>query len=837
MKPSKWLIDREALQQCMLPVAALSVFLAAPTAIAQSSSEAQLEEIIVSARRQQESAQEIPISITVVDQETMINSNVFSSVDLKQFTPSLAVNTRFGPDQASFAIRGFTQELRTTASVGFYFAEVVAPRGGGSITAGDGAGPGAFFDLQNVLVLKGPQGTLFGRNTTGGAIMLTPQEPTNQLEGYLEGSAGNYDMQRIQGVINVPVGDTVRTRFGIDTMQRDGYLSNKSGHGPSELGNTDYVAARASVIWEVTDTVENYTILSYTSSENNGIASSLFACKPGLALFNMGCAQQLAHQGDDFYSLESLMKNPTSELKQWQAINTTTFEINNDLTIKNILSYADLDQTNRTAVYGINYEYLGIGNVAFAESGQAPGLPSNAQVSIVEELQFQGYAMDGDLTWQAGLYYENSRPDGMSGSQGSGQLLCTSTDQNNPENSNCVDVVRNYYLQTFGADLIGTLFGPGGYGAIGNSIGEVEYINQAAYSEMTYQIDDQWRLTGGLRYTKDKAEGSAISQTWNGFPYQGVPPTPGPSTATRCTYTTSSLAGGCKDGLEQTSEAVTGLLGVDYFLTQDVMLYGKYSRGYRMGSVNIFGGEGFRTFDPEHVDSYEIGAKTTFGGPVPGTLNAAVFYNDLQDQQLQYGYVAAGLAPTTAIVNAGSSTIQGLELESTLMLLSDLSLNISYTYLDTELKEMMEVTAADPTVQIVPTTQPNGDLTYSPQHSVVASLNYQLPLPVEVGAVAFGVTYSYTGEQNSTSPEYINSSGRLAGSPYATLDAYEVVNANVNWNGIFGSQFDASLFATNLLDEEYTTYVSGLYHSLGFETRMTGVPRMWGARLRYNFGK
>ena len=98
--------------------------------------------------------------------------------------------------------------------MGVYFAEVVAPRGANTQNSGDGAGPGDFFDLQNVQVLKGPQGTLFGRNSTGGAILITPQRPTEELEGYLEGSAGNYDMWRTQGVFNTPAGDRVRLRFG-----------------------------------------------------------------------------------------------------------------------------------------------------------------------------------------------------------------------------------------------------------------------------------------------------------------------------------------------------------------------------------------------------------------------------------------------------------------------------------------------------------------------------------------------------------------------------------------------------------------------------------------------
>ncbi len=833
MKQKKRNTSHKIYKSVVWPTAMLSMGLSVPV-FAQSQSSAVVEEIIVSARRQEESAQDIPIAITVVDQATMSNNNVFSSVDLKQFTPSLAVNSRFGPDQASFAIRGFTQELRTTASVGFYFAEVVAPRGGGSITSGDGAGPGAFFDLQNVLVLKGPQGTLFGRNTTGGAILLTPQEPTNQLEGYLEASAGNYDMYRVQGVVNVPFSENVRARFGIDTMERDGYLNNKSGVGPSHLGNTDYISARASVIWNITDNVENYTIATYTDSENDGTVTSLFACGPSGAWFNPGgaCNDQLARQGNDFYGVMSLMENPTSKLEQWQIINKTSWSINDDLTFRNIISYADLEQTNRTSVYGIGYYYPSDGGrYGFTESNQIGGMPSNSQVSFVEEMQLQGYAMDGDLNWQAGLYFENSMPDGPSGSQSINQLYCSTVDMADPLNSRCASIGG----------------GTGRSGGISRQSGEIEYITQAAYTEMTYDLSDQWKVTGGLRYTKDRAIGKITdSRLWTAFPNMtgaGGVQNPGAPGLYRCVYngTVNPGPNDCKSEIDQTSEAVTGLIDFDFFVTQDIMLYAKYSRGYRMGSVNIYGGDPYRQFDPESVDAFELGAKTTFGGPVPGTFNISTFYNELKGQQIQIGYTSLdGRAPTTGIDNANLSVIQGVEVETSLMLLEDLALTLSYTYLDTELKDIAPLpgnplgpglslfTAPDGAMAVLSSSSAvNEHLSFSPRHSLVANLNYRLPLPAEVGDVSVGATYSYTDEQMSTSP---------GSTPYAWLPSYEIVNFNANWNRIFGSNFDVGAFVTNAFDEQYINYVPGNYNSVGIEMRSVGVPRMWGAKVRYTFG-
>src|SRR3984893_14130626 len=198
--------------------------------------EEEINEIIVTARRGEERLQDVPTSITVFNQQQQEDRNVVNPQDLAAYVPSLSANTNFGSENSSFAIRGFVQDIGTAPSVGVYFGDVVAPRGASNgIPAGDGAGPGSFFDLQNVQVLKGPQGTLFGRNTTGGAVLLVPQKPTSEFGGYVEGSFGDFGMKRGQGVVNLPVNDSIRVRLGVDHQSRDGYLIHTSGVGPRDL--------------------------------------------------------------------------------------------------------------------------------------------------------------------------------------------------------------------------------------------------------------------------------------------------------------------------------------------------------------------------------------------------------------------------------------------------------------------------------------------------------------------------------------------------------------------------------------------------------------------------
>ena len=758
--------------------------------------------------------------MTVFSQETLDERNVISATDLVKYTPSLSANTRFGSDQASFAIRGFTQEFRTTASVGVYFADVVAPRGGAVITAGDGAGPGAFFDLQNVQVLKGPQGTLFGRNTTGGAIQLVPQKPTGELEGYAELSAGNYDMERAQGVINVPLGERARARFGVDTMQRDGYMKNVSGVGPNRLTDADYMAGRASLSVDLTDTVENYTIASFSDSENNGTIQGLFVCKPG-GLLDAFCQPTLASQKDDFYTIaQGDVENPVSKLEQWQIINTTTWEVHDDLTVKNILSYADLEQTMRHSNFGTNFRYPAIyapllpspelvgAPVTFYPSGDA-GMPSSSQTTFVEELQFSGNALDDKLEWQAGLYYENSQPDGWSGILSTTFLTCPQLPQgSDPSAWQCLDVFGQGFVQP--------------------SVARIEYENKAAYAQTTYEISDEFRVTTGLRYTVDTTEGTNSQMVYAGFPRSSPgAPTRGPGCV--LSPATGVAPPDCRQDLDTETDAPTWLIGLDYLPTDDLMLYAKYARGYRQGSLNMFAAEGVQEFDAEEVDAYEIGSKWSFDAPLPGTLNVALFYNELSDQQLQVGYSSSTgeAAFTTGIVNAGASTIQGAEIETTLELYEGLMFSLSYTYLDTELDEteLPQIAPGSPYDEVTGFMEAGSELTFSPDHTVTAALNYRLPLPADVGDVSVGASYTYMDDQLAIV------------STYGWLDSRKLLNLNANWKGIAGSGFDVSLFATNVTDEEYPVNVTGFYDnpSIGMDFRVTGEPRMYGARLKYNF--
>ncbi len=810
-----------------LAICAATASYAPPVFSQEAGQKLQLEEVIVTARRKEEFLQDVPISMTVFNQQQLNNANITNAADLATYTPSLYANNRFGGDSTTFQIRGFTQELRTTSSVGVYFAEVIAPRGGNTSSSGDGAGPGDLYDLENVQVLKGPQGTLFGRNTTGGAVMLTPKRPTDEFEGYVEVSAGNYDLLRGQAVVNIPVSDSVRLRLGVDSQTRDGYRNNISGIGPDAFDDVDYTSLRGSLVVDITDNLENYTILKGVNSNTNNTASSIFVCNPG-GSYGSYCVGDIENReaigGRDFYDVWSNMENPRSKLKSWQAINTTTWEMSENFTVKNILSYANLETEYETMVYGTNWQQVMDNGISQEQIFAMAGLPDGGLTSdshtFVEELQFQGFAFNDRLSWQAGLYYEKTKPGDDYGSQNASSISCdrSTVKARDPMDWRCNDVLKARVQRVF--DGLGIPV-PDRLKLIGGSLsygpGGVTYENKAVYAQGTYDLTDELSFTAGIRYTDDETEGE-VKQIIAKFPGD---------IANGGYFAPIEILERNRNPVSESDEP-TWLLGLDYKPGSDYLLYAKYARGYRQGSVNLAGTPGLDVHGPEEVDAYEIGAKTRFQSVVPGIFNISLFYNDFTDQQVQMGYLNTDGGGTTAIVNAGASTIWGAEIEAQFLLTDNLSLSASYSYLNTEVDELdlpeLDPQYGDPSTVVV-TTAEGEPLPYAPENQLSATLSYLLPLDTALGDINLSATYVFTDERQAVSEET---------SPLYLLDSYELLNLNLNWSAILGTGLDLGVFVTNVTDEEYITFMTGNWNT-GLESGQIGQPRMYGMRLKYNF--
>lgn len=803
----------------------------------------EIAEIIVTARRTEERLQDVPISITVFSQDQLSKNNVTNAVDLASITPSLSVNNNFGNENSSFAIRGFVQDAGTAPSVGTYFGDVVAPRGPTQGTqAGDSVGPGSFFDLQNVQVLKGPQGTLQGRNTTGGAVLLVPVKPTGSSEGYVEASAGNYDMHHLQAVVNSPLSDSARFRLAVDSQKRDGWLDNISGIGPKEYNDVGYTAVRASLVLDLTANIENYTIGSYSKSKTNGSVQKLIAADPeGLNAANFGEALGALHnflglfssgqlaaeraRGAGFWDIESAVPDPSSEIEQWQVINTTTWHASDNLTIKNIASYAEFKNFQISPLFGTNWQLRNLPSMysqvfalgfpaVFTGIFPASGANSADQNTYTEELQVQGNAFDQKLIYQAGVYLEWSDPIAPVGAQSTQLISCTDR------------------LALICTDQIGVVFGQP-IGSVNYTVGETTYRDKGIYAQSTYHLTDTLSLTGGARYTKDEQRNTATRIT-NRFLAPGAAATP------ICTDL-ATIPAGCAATYEKESSKPTWMIDLDYKPTADMLIYGKYARGYRAGGVFSNAPADHRTFDPEKVDNFELGLKSSWQGAVPGLFNLAAFYNNFSDQQLQIGYNAAPLAavsPTTGIINAGKSRIYGAEAEVAFTPVENLNFDISYTYLNTEIREIGSLATTDPNYVPGSSIAPGDELALSPKNKAVATGRYKLPLDSSIGDISFGATLIYTSSQLVNyaykNPELV----AQVGGDFSHIDSRTLLNLDLGWTSIFGTPVDVTAFGTNVTNKKYYLYIPGLASDgARLETATVGEPRMYGVRVRYKFGE
>ena len=811
---------------------------AAETAASDTGDE--LTEIVVTARRTEENLQDVPISITVFNQQQLENRNVVVAQDLAQYVPSLSVNNNFGGDNTAFALRGFTQDNGTAPSVGVFFGDVIAPRSASnSIPGGDGTGPGSFFDLENVQILKGPQGTLFGRNTTGGDILLVPKKPTSELSGYVEGGVGNYHDGEVQAVVNIPISESFRVRAGVTHETREGYLHSNAPVGPKDFDDINYTAARLSAVLDILPNLENYTIVSYSTTNDNGGIGKLVGADTAFnrTLSVPAQAQLTSQQGSGFYNIEQSLQHPYSRLETWQVINTDTWKATDNLTVKNIASYAQLRDSLADGLFGTYFQTPNNGtppfvppypygaiNIPFiyAASIPLPGSATSNERTMTEELQLQGNALDNRLTYQGGAYFELELPQGYVGSL-------------SPVAANCPDYGIALNCSTV------LLFARGFPGLANETVARTKFQDYAFYFQDTYKIIDALKVTTGIRWTHDEEQVDDIQKQY----FDAFYPARGPATllggllpASRCSVSTDTFPT-CKEHLVQTSRAPTWLIDFDYTPVQDLLLYAKYTRGYREGTINTTAPAQFQYVQPEKVDTYEIGEKFAFHGPVTGTFNGAVFYNDFRNQQIQTGYnpnpAHPGGSPNASPLNAGKSRIWGVELDSAMKLFAGLRLDVGYTYLNTRLQQVTAPTLPPDSLYIIAPSYHAGDeLVLSPKNKLSVTPSYTLPLPDTVGALTLAATFTYTSRQLANYQD--RSEPALA--QFSYLPPTKLLNLDVDWNNILGKPVDLTLFATNVTKQEYYTECNGLGGipgSNGFEACAVGAPMMFGARVKIRY--
>lgn len=774
-----------------------------------------LSEIVVTAQRREEKAQSVPISITAFSPRQLQQQNITKGQDLAATVPSLVVgpNGQASRDTQSFTIRGQGATFQASPGVVVYLNEVPLPA---PITLSQQGGPGNFVDLENLQVLAGPQGTLFGRNTTGGAVLLVPKKPTNKFEGYLEGKYGNYDDKELQGAINLPiVDDKLMVRVSGAYQDRDGYTKDLTYD--RHLDNQHWYSGRIGVTWRPSDRFENYLMAYGAHSRFNGtgivniglnipaIQGVGFCVDPPLTppgpsgiavrcdVYRNATAQAQADGPRAVRpSVRELQKTET-----WGVEDTAKFNLTDNLALRNIVSF----QRFKSFYY---YDGDGTPLQQYDASYTTFPYPRDHIKNITEELQLQGNAFDNHLVFTVGGFYYHQLPAGTQG----------------------VDAI-NYCPAAFT-----------GFCQPQRTFIGIENKSEALYAQGTLDLGllderlNNLKLTGGFRYTWDRIDG--FSTSW----------TPQANGSNVCANNGVTVPAGtdpyqpCYFDGHLRSHAPTWTVGLDYKVARSVLVFAKVSRGYKAGGFNTYSVfPNTRVFDPEIVTSYEGGIKSDFHlGSMPARLNVSYYYSRYSNIQRATGDFNLITNASGARINAAKARIQGVEVEGTIKPFRMLEIGGNFSYTDAKYtKYLIAPNGLPDCTGALPAPGAQANLKCLPFQYVSPYIfsvhaNLDVPLSDRVGDLNVYANYSYTSHQY-TDPDILPQF-----QPGDRLEAYSLLNLSVDLNKVAGTNFDLGVFMTNATNKLFRISNDNTYNNLLASGTIYGEPRMYGVRLRYHFG-
>ncbi len=814
---------------CLPRFLMMTGILAVPAALANSTESSSslsatrkggLEEVVVTARRTAENLQDVPVAISAISNEDLRRNQINSPQDLQGRVPSLVVGTNSQMrNTESPTIRGQGAQFAASPGVIIYLAEVAMPS---DPVANYQGGAGKFFDLANVQILKGSQGTLFGRNTTGGAMLLEPNKPEDALLGgitiggnkFTDHRGADLSGQNIEGFLNVPlVDDALFMRIGGQIYQRDGFTEDVVTG--KDYDNKDYWTVRFGLLWRPTEQIENYLMAYYSDSQDNGTATviedinreglnraipgaigagGLTQLIPGLDLAqpaNLGC--QLLNFygpsndcGQDILDEQAargprkvqLSADPQDNLASGTILDNISLELNDNLTLRNIISYS-------TMVHSYRWDLDG-SRAAINDFINPEDIDEADIRTYTEELQLQGSALDESLSFVLGAYYEKTKAEGA--------IVGTSL--------MFVGVNQSY---------------------------EQNKSSFAPFAQATYDLGNMTdslaglSLTLGVRHTKDKNAGTAaIKQVASGqFPLVDA------------VFETSV-----------TSSALTYTAGIDYKFDEK-LIYGKVSRGYKTGGISpVSVNPENHTYEPEFVTNYEVGFKSDFESGMPIRLNTALYYTDYED--LQKAAADAYVDPNSpspapqlgqAVYNVGQAWVAGFEVDATIQASERLTLLGTFGYTKAEYQEyQVFYGGATPQVDCSGEEKERGStlelsclpFMITPEYQYSASMRYLLPIDETAGELEASLTYVWVDEQYgaSTHPD---------GEPGAWLPDFGLLNGSLAWSQVFGSELSIQLYGSNLTNELYRISNSNQWNLTYIRSSIYSEPRVLGFSVGYRW--
>jgi iron complex outermembrane receptor protein len=762
-----------------------------------------LQEVVVTARRQDEDLQKVPVAVIALSTSALAEQHVTDEQELQTAVPGLLTVSSTSTNQLAFSIRGQALDAYsfTSPTVLAYFDEFQT----GGITGT------TFFDLQSVQVLKGPQGTLFGRNATGGAVLYTSTQPGKELEGYLNYTAGNFNEQKVEGAVTIPLAEWASVRLAAEDEHRRGYEQNV--YLNVDEGSIDNRNFRGTLLLTPLDTLQNTTTIQYGRQGGDSgalkIVSANVNCPPSpsciaaelyppgvptggtypakLASYN-GLVNFIAMEGKQpFWNVwNDSDDGHDAQLKE--AVNKTSYTVNDDVSIKNIVGYNQVVSRDRIDADGSPFQILTIGPEGI--------LYSTEQYS--EELQLAGTSLAKRLTYLVGGYYDRDN-------EGENELL----------NIGCGSVAFPVTAENpAGCEV------PGG-GFRYNFENDEE--SRALFGQASYELIDNFRATVGYR------------ETWEDINFRYVADGSEPEDA-------HQLAG-VPLPPTLTEREPSWTLGLDYQLTSETLLYIAQRGGFRAGGFNgtstvqtSTGATNIDSFKPEFARDLELGIKYAGRlGDFPVRINADVYEERVRDAQR---VVYAGFALYT--VNADRTQVDGFELGALMDLTSWMQAGFDYAYTDarytdgtTYFTQLDAITGAIGNHMII--LGPYGD---APRNTGSLYLRVAHDLPNALGQLVVRqdiYSQSYFYYTNFAASVNVPPNGIGPLDPNTKIGGYTLLNARVEWNNIAGSRFHVAGYVRNMLNKQYVVGGLGLGAVVGIDSVIPGTPRMAALEVGLTF--
>lgn len=752
---------------------------------ASDAADNQIGDIIVTAQKRSESISKVGMSITAQTGDQLLQQGVRNTADLAKVVPGFTFEGAVGA-QPVYSIRGIgfhDTSLASGQTVAIYSDEVPMPFALETI--------GADYDVERVEVLKGPQGTLFGQNSTGGAVNYVTAKPTENLQAGIDASYGRFNISDISGYLSGPITSTLRARVAFRSVQGDGWqkrygvVPTGNGKGSDTVGKQNRLSGRLLLDWLPTDRLK--------------------------------------------VSLNANIRSDRSDLQIPQMIRPNPSSPSNPLTAE-ILAFPAAPANNRAAAWdpGVDYSQNTRWKEAVARIEYDAGGATITSISAYQKYNRDAPALDADGTpykvlqygylGRVETYYQELRAGGVL--LGKGDWIVGA----NYEHDDTFD--QSAVTNTLATSRI--LFGLPNPGSVTSSTNKIS--TYGIYGNADYPVLPNLTLQAGIRYTKsdrtntgcsaDRGDGtfSAIFlRIQTALAASGlkrtpiVPIAPGGCVTLDSTYTPTLFTGKLKE------ENVSWRAGVNWTPIPDTLVYANVSQGYKSGSFPLAAAASTSQYVPvpqEKLVAYETGIKSKIGRTLQ--LNVSAFYYDYTNKQIGGTYIDAVFGRLAKLVTIPKSRVYGFELSADWRPIPGLTLTPSASYMNSRITG----TFSNFTPQGVVQSFVGESFPYAPRWQVNGNAEYKWS--ISDGWSAFtGGNVSYQGRTNAA----------LGQAQVYALKAYTLVDLRAGIESKSGA-YRFSVWGSNVFD---TFYVTRAGRSFDFDTRSTGMPARYGATLSYRF--